>query len=264
MVDSGKVYAIAIKDLKEAFASLAIYGPMIGIPLFFAFTLPVFTIYVSKYAGPEIVQRIIGVAAAGAAAAYGSSKFLFVQFFSVSILGPIFMTMPIITASVIAADSFAGEKERKTAESLLTTPASDMDLLLGKVLASLIPAVLLTVAVFIVYAAVSNYFSAVNYGQVVFPNTSWYMMILDSPFLALTTIGLVVLVSARVKGVKEAQQISALLVLPILVIPFVSVFNVATLDFTFFLYLLLALIASSLIVLALSVRLFDREKFIGA
>ena len=47
--------------------------------------------------------------------------------------------MPIFTASVIAADSLVGEKERKTSEALLALPISNGELLLGKILASFCP-----------------------------------------------------------------------------------------------------------------------------
>lgn len=259
------VLDIAAKDLKEAFSSLAIYGPMIGIPLFFAITLPAFTIYISQYAGGSLLIKILGSAAVTSGiSSYQVAKFAFVKFFTINILGPIFLTMPIITATVIAADSFAGEKERRTAESLLSTPATDTELLAGKSLASLIPAVVLTVVVFLIYAGITNYFSMASFGAYIFPNILWYMMLLNSPFLALTTIGLIVLVSSRVKNIKEAQQISSLLVLPILVLPFISVFNVANLDFWFMFEVLVFLIISSAVVMYLSVRFFDRERFIVA
>jgi ABC-2 type transport system permease protein len=256
---------IAIKDIKEAFNSLAIYGPMIGIPLFFAIALPAFTVYISRFAGEALLQRILGATTSTVGiSSYDLAKFAFVKFFALDILGPIFLTMPIITATVIAADSFAGEKERKTAESLLSTPATDGELLAGKTLASLIPAVGLTAVVYIIYALVTNYLTMLYYGAAIFPNIVWYMMLANSPFLALTTIGLIVLVSSRVKNIKEAQQISSLLVLPILIIPFLSVFNVASLDFWFLFEMMLALILTSTIVLFISIRTFDRERFIVA
>ncbi len=258
-MDRRRCLAIARKDMKETFSSIAIYGPMIGIPLFFAIALPVFTSYVSMYAGPALAARLAGVAIPGGQNVTG---FVFISFFATNVLGPIFMTMPIITASVIAADSFAGEKERKTAEALLATPASNAELLLGKVLASLIPAVILTIAIFAIYGSITNYMSYSDFGRYVFPNVAWYMMLLNSPFLALTTIGLVVLVSARAKGIKEAQQISTLLVLPVLVIPFISVFDVASLSFAFFAGMFAVLVASSTAVMYLSAATFDRERFV--
>ncbi len=259
-MNADHVYAIAMKDMKEAFSSISIYGPMLGIPLFFAVVLPVFTVYISSYGGAAIAARLFGTAVAVPAGI--GKNLLFIKFFAINILGPIFLTMPIITASVIAADSFSGEKERKTAESLFVTPATNIELLMGKILASLIPAFLLTVVVFVLYAGITNYFTIAKFGAALFPNTSWYMMLVNAPFLALTTIGTVVLVSARVRGVKESQQISALLVLPILIIPFVSVFTVTSLSFMFLLYMLIFLLATSALVLYLSIRFFDRERFI--
>jgi ABC-type Na+ efflux pump permease subunit len=261
-MDRRRYLAIAKKDMKETFSSIAIYGPMIGIPLFFAIVLPIFTSYVSRYAGPALAAKLVGIAPI--AGAQGITGFIFISFFATNVLGPIFLTMPIITASVIAADSFAGEKERKTAEALLATPASNAELLLGKVLASLIPAAILTVVIFAIYGSITNYMAYSDFGKYIFPNTAWYMMLLNSPFLALTTIGLVVLVSARAKGIKEAQQISTLLVLPVLIIPFISIFDVASLSFTFFAGMLAVLIAASAAVMYLSAVTFDREKFVTA
>ncbi|MCW4035170.1 MAG: ABC transporter permease, partial [Candidatus Bathyarchaeota archaeon] len=40
-------------------------------------------------------------------------------------LAPFFLIIPLMASSVIASDSFAGEKERKTIEALLATPISD-------------------------------------------------------------------------------------------------------------------------------------------
>jgi ABC-2 type transport system permease protein len=49
-----------------------------------------------------------------------------------------FMWLPFILAGGTAADSFAGERERHTLETLLATRLSDRDIFLGKVLATVI------------------------------------------------------------------------------------------------------------------------------
>lgn len=245
--------------MKEAFSSASIFVPMIGLPIFFAIMLPIFTFYVSKYAGSFMLPQHFGISSLPE-----NLNLYFIEFFSINVLGPIFMTMPIITASVLAADSFAGEKERKTAEALLSTPTTNAELLLGKILASLIPTILLTLAVFVIYASIINYFSMKFFSVAIFPNMEWYMMLLNAPFLALTTIGMVVLVSTRVKGVKEAQQISTLLILPLLVVPFISIFNIVKLTALFFAGMLAILILASFIVIYLSEHFFERERFISA
>ena len=49
--------------------------------------------------------------------------------------GMVFMWLPFVLAGGTAADSFAGERERHTLETLLATRLSDRDIFLGKVLA---------------------------------------------------------------------------------------------------------------------------------
>ncbi|MCL4560205.1 MAG: ABC transporter permease subunit [Chloroflexi bacterium] len=46
-------------------------------------------------------------------------------------------------STIIGAVSFVGEKERKTLEALIYTPARDSELFLGKVLAGVVPSVAL-------------------------------------------------------------------------------------------------------------------------
>ncbi len=257
-MDIRKAYAIAVKDLNEVFSSLEIYGPMLGIPLLFSLILPELTFYVTQHSGGSVLSKLIAIpaSAAGIPAAQG---FIFMSFFSVSVLGPIFLTMPILTASVIAADSFAGEKERKTAEALLATPIERSELLLGKIIASLTPTILLTVAVFAIYGTVTNYLAVQLFQKAILPTTPWLMMLLVGPFLALATIGVVVLVSSHVKGVKESQQISTLLALPILIMPFAAILGIANLTVAFFEWVLVFLIILDSLILYVGIKSFRKE-----
>ncbi|MEM0124415.1 MAG: ABC transporter permease subunit, partial [Candidatus Micrarchaeaceae archaeon] len=231
----------------------------IGVPLFFAIVLPVLTFYVAEYAAPGIASRFISAVNVHVA---NVGSFAFMSFFSVSILGPIFLTLPIITASVIAADSFAGEKERKTAEALLTTPLSNFELMLGKILASFIPTVLLTFAIFAIYGITTNYLSYSAFHTTILPTAPWLMMIALTPFLAMAAIGVVVLISAHVKGVKEAQQISTLLILPLLVMPFMAIFGFAELTVSFIAGLIIAVGIIDAFVIYVGVKKFERENLV--
>ena len=135
---------------------------------------------------------------------------------------PFFLIIPLMTSSVIASDSFAGEKERKTIEALLATPISDSELLFGKMLVSFIPSMIVTIVSFVIYSTVFDLlsFSMFN-GMLLLPNLDWILLIFGlAPTVALASIGLTVIVSAKVKGFKEAQQISVILLLPILALVF--------------------------------------------
>ncbi len=262
-MELGNSLAIAMKDMREVFTSVSIFGPMLGVPLFFALFLPVLTFYVSAHAAPALASRLFSIAlpvAASSAKSINSASFM--AFFSIYVLGPIFLTMPILTASVIAADSFVGEKERKTAEALFSTPVKNSELLLGKMLASLLPTILLTLGVFAIYGAITDYLSFSSFGVYVLPTLPWLMLLLISPFLAIVTIGIVIIVSSHVKGTKEAQQISTLLVLPVLILPFASITGFALLTASLLFYIALLLAAIGAIVVYASIRTFNKEAII--
>jgi hypothetical protein len=89
-INWNKIWSISRKDMKEAFSSLSISGPMIGIPIFFAVLLPLFTFYIARYAGSTILPQIAGISVP-----QSFGNLYFIEFFSINILGPIFMTMPI-------------------------------------------------------------------------------------------------------------------------------------------------------------------------
>ncbi len=260
-MDFEKAWAIAVKDMREVFSSASIYGPMFAVPIFFAFMLPVLTFYVSIYAAPSIISKISSLPSA-AQSLQGASSALFMRYFAINVLGPIFLTMPILTSSVISADSFAGEKERKTAEALLSTPVKKSELLLGKIMASFIPTVILTLAVFAIYGSVTNYFAMGSFHTYILPTAAWLMMILTSPFLAVVTIGVVVLVSAHVRGVKEAQQISTLIILPVLIMPFISILGIAALTVSFFAYIIVLLSVAAIALFYISVKTFRKDSML--
>jgi ABC-2 type transport system permease protein len=55
------------------------------------------------------------------------------------------------------------------------------------------------------------------FGRLLLPNLDWIVLIFGlTPMIALASVGLTVIISARVRGFKEAQQISAVLVVPII------------------------------------------------
>ena len=65
---------------------------------------------------------------------------------------PFFLLLPIMVASMIAADSIAGEKERKTLEALLYTPTTDRELLIAKMLSGWLASIVAGTGGFVLYA----------------------------------------------------------------------------------------------------------------
>jgi ABC-type Na+ efflux pump permease subunit len=181
------------------------------------------------------------------------------------LFAPVFLIIPIMVSSIIASDSFAGEKERKTIEALLATSLSDGEMLLGKILVSFAPAVLVTTVAFIIYSAVVDYMTFGLFGgRLLLPNMIWLSLIFGlAPAVAFADIGLTVVISARVKGVREAQQISALLLVPL----FAAVLGQAS-GSMFFDPLLITgltalLIAFDVVILVASIKAFGRDHIIA-
>ena len=137
----------------------------------------------------------------------------------VYMLAPMYLILPLMVSSVIAADSFAGEKERKTLEALLYTPTTDGELLLAKMLAAWLPALAIAWAGFVLYGTVANLAAWPTMGRIFFPNLMWIVLALwVAPAVAGLGLGVTVLVSVRAQSFQEAYQLGAMVVLPIMLL----------------------------------------------
>jgi ABC-type Na+ efflux pump permease subunit len=142
---------------------------------------------------------------------------MFVLYMTAFMLAPLFLIMPLMFSSVVGADSFVGERERKTMEALLYSPATDMELFLGKVLAAVIPAIALSWLTYLVYIIVVNVASYGLFQRIWFPLPTWWpLMFWLTPAFALLGISATVMISARVKTFMEAYQLTGSLVVLVL------------------------------------------------
>ena len=134
-------------------------------------------------------------------------------------LAPVFLILPFFVSNAIAADGFAGERERKTLEALLYSPLSDGELFFAKTMVAWIPSLLVTLGSFVLYSIAANAAAWPIMGRVFFPNVMWLVLVFwVAPAVAALGLAAMVLVSARVRGVQESMQLSGLLVLPFVVL----------------------------------------------
>jgi len=178
---------------------------------------------------------------------------------------PFFLIIPLMASSVIASDSFAGEKERKTIEALLATPMSDGELFLGKMLVSFIPSMIVTGISFLAYSTVFDLLSfSVFNGALLLPNFDWILLIFGlAPAMALASIGLTVMISAKVKGFREAQQISVILLIPILALVFGQVTGAIIFGPMVITALIGIFVIIDIAVFKIGVKLFKREEILS-
>ncbi len=140
---------------------------------------------------------------------------------AVYLFAPVAVVVPITICTAVGAATIVGERERGTGEFLAHSPAGIREIFLGKLLASLIPGYLTTVIGFGVYALIVNTIVGPQVGGWFFPTKQWWVLMLwvVPPFLALT-LSLVLRLSAKVKSTAAAQQASALVSLPLIMVAY--------------------------------------------
>jgi ABC-type Na+ efflux pump permease subunit len=220
------ILAIARKDLKVARQNKGVVLPIIILPLILFVILPWLLAY-----GPSLaaatgtsfsdIGELLGRMPPGLLDeldGYTAEQQLTV-FILVYMLAPMFLVLPLMVSSVIAADSFAGEKERKTLEALLFTPTADRELFIAKILGAWVPAVLVALLSFLVYAVMVNAAGWHSIHRIFFPNWMWVALVLwVTPAVAGLGLVVMVFVSVRAQGFQDAYQIGGLVVLPVLLL----------------------------------------------
>lgn len=178
-------------------------------------------------------------------------------------LSTLMLLLPMLIPSILAAYSIVGEKNNRTLEPILATPITIWELLLGKILATLIPSVILTwFASLIFIAGVSQ--SAVDpivTSLVVSP--SWILLLLlCAPLLSLIAIALMVMISSRTSDPRTAQQYSGILVVPFLAVFMSQMFGI--LLFNPFTTMIATLIIAAIAALTLwgAVTIFQRDSIL--
>ena len=181
------------------------------------------------------------------------------------LFAPFFLIIPLMFSTVIAAESFAGERERKTIEALLYTPASDTELFLGKVAAAGLPAVLITWLCFLAYIVVVNVASYSLMGRVWFPLVTWYPMIFwIAPAISLMGIAATVLISSRNPTFMGAYQSSASLVLLVIGLMVGQMTGVLYLSVGIGLAIGAVIWLIDVVLMVIAVRTFNRAKLLAS
>jgi len=265
------IRAIVRKDLKVVLQNKGVLIPLIVVPVAIMLILPAMAALIPFFeddlgsALTEFEPFLEGMPAGLQAelAGYNEAQTLVVLIL-VYMLAPMYLILPLMVASVIAADSFAGEKERKTLEALLYTPTTDGELFLAKLLSAWLPALGIGWIGFVLYALVVNLAGFPTMGRLFFPNGMWIILALwVSPAVAGLGLGVTVLVSVRAQGFQDAYQLGAVVVLPIILLVIGQATGV--LYFSTWLVLLLGLVfwAVDAALLWFGARTFHRQELVA-
>jgi ABC-2 type transport system permease protein len=181
--------------------------------------------------------------------------------------------MPYMWVYSVVADSFAGERERHTLESLLATRLSDRAILFGKLLAALAYGFTLTWAILLVSLVTVNVATRGG-GLLLFSPVMTIGAFVFSILISGLSASIGVLVSLRAGSVRQAQQWMSfgllILFLPLMLIQFIpkalleSVSNAVTHANPVQIagWVALGLLVVQSVLLAIAMRLFQRSKLI--
>ncbi|MCW5875316.1 MAG: ABC transporter permease subunit [Anaerolineales bacterium] len=256
-----KIWVIIRKEWAEVFRNKIVLFTVIGVPLLFSI-IPIALIGSLQGAtdldglqnelgmGLEAIQQLCGPLQG-----VDCGQYLLLQQFMI-----LFLMMPAIIPVTIAAYSIVGEKNTRTLEPLLATPIGTEQLLAGKALAAVIPAVLACFGSFFIFVGGANLLASSPAVAAQLFSPLWLLGIfLVGPLLSLTGVSLAVMISSRVTEPRAAEQLTALLVLPVTALFMGQLFGLLVVDQTFMLWIAAGLILVDATLLYFAVQLFQRE-----
>ena len=229
---------IARREIRDSFRDWRIIIPILLLTLFFPalmnFTAGRLFSFVTDYGAEIIANQLIPF------------LLLVVGFFPTSF------------SLVIALETFVGEKERKSLEPLLSTPLTNTQLYLGKMMAAVVPplfASFLGIAVYLVGLAITLDWK---------PTWSLFVQtILLTVVQGVVMVAGAVIVSSQTTSVRAANLLASFIIVPMaLLIQFEAVAMFWG-NHQGLWWLILALTLTALILIRMGIHVFNREELLG-
>lgn len=226
-IDWGRVMTVARYDLKQLLRSKDFLVPMGILGALFFVIMPFLLLVTIEAIGevgpiqeistaldmlPDRAQEAIPGEDPAARTQYALAVYLF---------APLAVIVPLTISSAVGSATIVGEREKGTGEFLAHSPAATTEIYLGKLIASLVPGYVTTLAGFTIYSLLVNTLVGPKVGGWFFPTSDWWMLMLwvVPPFLCFA-LSLVLRLSARVRSTAAAQQASGLVTLPLIVVAY--------------------------------------------
>ncbi len=185
------------------------------------------------------------------------------QVFMVSQFMLMFMIIPVAIPGTMAAYSIVGEKTTRSLEPLLATPISTTELLVGKCLAAVIPAVLATYGAFGLFAGGAWLMLANKLLLTALFDARWLIAIFAvGPLLAVMAVAFALMVSSRVSDPRVAEQVSMVIIVPVLAGFFGQMAGLFVLTRAVVSWVAAVMFVLDVLLLFLATRVFQRESIL--
>lgn len=258
-----RIVALLRKDLLDLRQHPGVFLPAlltaaiaIVLPFVVAIAIPYLT--GEQLSDSSDFERAIGSAASesltrGLVPEGAVQAWIFQQFLPLLMLGPVAASMS------VAAHAVIGEKQARTLEPLLATPLTTAELLAAKVGSALLPTLGLTTLCYLIYGAGIVLLAEPGVVRILLVPRSLGLFFLLGPLAALAALQMAVCVSSRVNDPRSAQQIGALVILPLSAALIGQLTGSLVLTMPLILLIAGVLVIVNLILMRVGIALFDRE-----
>jgi len=254
-----RILTIIDKEWAEVFKNRIVLFTVAFMPVMFTI-LPLVILYFTNSAGsgaaasetdlpPSFLEACGNLPAADCVQIYVLNQFLI-----------LFMMMPLIIPIAIAAYSIVGEKTTRSLEPLLATPIKTTELLAAKGLAAAIPGTLATWICFTIFLVAAPFVGAKPAVMLHLLSPIWVLAIFGcGPLMAIMSVNFAIIVSSRVTDPRTAEQLSAVIIVPIMGVLFGQLSGFIVLNLQFMLGAIGLLLLADVGLVYLGARLFQRE-----
>jgi ABC-2 type transport system permease protein len=253
-----KIWTIVDKEWAEVFKNRLVLFTVLLLPLLFT-AMPLLILY-SMGAGETGGSAVSQMPAEFTRLCGSVRGMACVQVFIIYQFMLLFMIIPLAIPVAISAYSIVGEKTTHSLEPLLATPITTFELILGKALAAIIPAMVATWAAFVLFLIGARLLVSHPdvYARLLDP--MWLLAVLVlGPLMATAAVNVSIIVSSRVSDPRAAEQLSMVLIVPLLGVFFGQVAGLILIDVTFVLLSIAVVLLADVGLVYLGVGLFQRE-----
>jgi len=252
-----KIRVIIAKEWREVFKHRFVLFTVVFMPLMLT-AIPLVILFTMQGSGDLAGLAQTDMPPQFARLCEGLGSEACAQYFLVSQFMLLFMLLPLAIPVTIASYSIVGEKTTRTLEPLLATPIRTWELLVGKSAAAALPAIGATWLAFGVFVAGASIGAPGILVRLL--DALWLVAIfVVGPLLAVAAVCVAVMVSSRVNEPRAAEQITMLMVLPLLGLFFGQISGLILVDQTLVLWMALGVGLLDAVLMVLAVQLFQRE-----
>ena len=165
---------------------------------------------------------------------------------------------PMSFSLVIALETFVGEKERKSLEPLLSTPLTNTQLYVGKVLAAVIPPMATSYLGIIVYMI-----GLIFFANWTIPGELFVQILMLSSIQGIIMVAAAVIVSSQTTSVRAANLLASFIIIPMALLIQLEAIVLFWGNSEGLWWLILALIVTAFIFIRMGIKVFNREELLG-